>query len=131
MSKRVLLLEHNDVERDLWQKALQKAGYKADVVSTGTEAIASFVSRLADHTPHDVIILDCNMSNEEGQKTTEFIRSIEKEYHRIKAPEYVRIVGFNSNVAFGKMDGWKLGMSDVVYKPIGREDFLRVLKVSM
>ncbi len=59
--KRVVVLDDDELVRDLWGDALKKAGYDAVGIAVGSEAL----ERLADLRP-DLILLDMMMPEMDG-----------------------------------------------------------------
>ena len=69
---RVLVVDDNDVARDLAGRLLERLGYDVELVADGFEAIA----RVAEAT-FDVILMDCQMPGMTGYEAATEIRRAE------------------------------------------------------
>jgi len=70
---RILVAEDNPVNRKVIQAMLRRFGYSADYAANGLEAVAS-VAAAAAH-PYDVVLMDVQMPELDGQQATARIRA--------------------------------------------------------
>ena len=68
---KVLLVEDNRMNAKIFNKLLLRAGCEVVAVDNGQEAI-----RIAQHEPLDVILMDIQMPQKDGVKTTEEMRAL-------------------------------------------------------
>jgi len=73
-------VEDNKVSQTMQVKMLKMLGYSCSVASDGLEAVDAFVSAaINQHSPFDVVFMDCQMPRMDGFAATEAIRKFEKE----------------------------------------------------
>ena len=58
---RILVIEDDDLERDMFREILEKAGYEVDVASNGREGLSIFRDE-----PADVVVTDIMMPEKDG-----------------------------------------------------------------
>lgn len=63
---RILLLDDDEMVREVTGEMLESLGYQADLVSSETEAVDRFRSARAAGTPHDAVILDLTIPGGPG-----------------------------------------------------------------
>jgi len=68
--RRLLLVEDNEINRELAVELLADAGIVVDVAANGIEAL----HRL-DGEPYDVVLMDCQMPVMDGYATTALLRA--------------------------------------------------------
>jgi CheY-like chemotaxis protein len=104
--KRVLLVEDNDVNRDMAEEILRAAGLEVDTAVNGIEAV-----ELATSGYH-AILMDCNMPVMDGFEATRRIRASQ-------ASNAVPILAMTASVLLGDRElCMAAGMNDHVAKPI-------------
>lgn len=114
MPRRVLVVEDNDGLRNLVEKTLRTAGYDAEGVPTGVEAIARVTA-----DPGLVLLLDQKLPDTTG---SDLIRSL---IERGLPVPFVTMTGQgNERLAVEMM---KLGAADYLVKDVGLTDLLPVV----
>lgn len=114
----VLVAEDNPVNQRVAMRMLEKLGYKADAVATGTEVLAAI-----EKIPYQLILMDCQMPEMDGFEATRRIRKLKGE--KAKIP----IVAVTANALKGDDERCRAsGMDDYLPKPIQIEDLKRLLE---
>jgi two-component system, sensor histidine kinase and response regulator len=91
---------------------LQKLGYNARAVGTGTEVLQEI-----DRVSYDVILMDCQMPEMDGYEVTERIRQIEKQSGGKRPPVY--IIAVTAHALEGDRERClSAGMNDYLTKPL-------------
>lgn len=104
-SLRVLLVEDNDINREIVHAMLHKLGIAADSAINGQEAI-----ELAVTNQYDIIFMDIQMPEMDGLSATRILRS-----RRVKAT----IIALTANTAEAdRSECLAAGMNDFLPKPI-------------
>jgi len=70
----VLVADDNRTSREMIGQLLRAWGWDADEVSSGTEALEHFRSRLSGEQPYDVVLADWHMPGMDGLATAKIIR---------------------------------------------------------
>jgi signal transduction histidine kinase/CheY-like chemotaxis protein len=121
---RLLVAEDNPVNQFLIVKQLEKLGYIADVVGSGTEVLAA----LAKH-PYPLVFMDCQMPEMDGYEATRHIRALEKA--RLNQPgtaTRLTIIAFTAGILPEEQQECKAaGMDDLLAKPVRTEELQAVL----
>jgi two-component system sensor histidine kinase/response regulator len=106
---RALLVEDNDVNREVALGMLAALGCEARVAVDGAQAIEMF-----QQGGFDVVLMDCNMPVMDGYAATQAIRAFELEAHRVRVP----IVALTANALDGGRERCiAAGMDDFLTKP--------------
>ena len=112
---RVLIVEDEDVLRDLLASLLRGEGYGVDTVGSGEEAL-----RLLDRELYDIVLLDLNLPGMYGMNVLS------------AAPAVQTDAQFIVMTAFGSVDtaveAMKLGAFDYINKPFRTEELLLTLE---
>jgi PAS domain S-box-containing protein len=117
---RILVAEDNVVNQRVAMGMLGKLGYRADVVADGQEVLEALLRQ-----PYDVILMDGQMPEMDGEQATLEIRK------RWPKPEQPRIIAMTANVLKGERERYlALGMDDYIAKPVRIEDLVRALNRS-
>jgi CheY-like chemotaxis protein len=117
---RVLLAEDNLVNQKVGVKLLEKLGCRADVASTGLQAVQAAIA-----TRYDMILMDCQMPEMEGPEATERIREHEVLDHVAQTP----IIALTGAEFEGNRDRCcEAGMNDFLLKPIKLGTLRRTIK---
>jgi signal transduction histidine kinase/CheY-like chemotaxis protein len=113
-SARILLVEDNDINRDIARSMLEAAGHEVDVAADGSLAVMAVQS----NTYH-LVLMDVQMPIMDGICATRLIRSL-------PGPECdVPIIALTANVLPEQVQSFKAaGMNDFMGKPFRREELL-------
>ncbi|MBZ0105477.1 MAG: response regulator [Sulfuricella denitrificans] len=115
---RVLVAEDNNVNKKVIRHMLKKLGIEPEIVSNGKEALEAM-----RRTPHDLILMDCQMPEMDGFEATAEIRRQEQAEgaHRM-------IVAMTANVMPGDRERClDVGMDDYLVKPLSLESLINLL----
>ncbi|MBP5624417.1 MAG: response regulator, partial [Lachnospiraceae bacterium] len=110
--KRILVVEDNDINREIAEAILQKKGIVTETAVNGQEAVEMFASRVAGY--YDMILMDIRMPVMSGLTATKRIRAMDRD----DAAE-IPIVAMTAN-AFSKdvQASLDAGMDAHLSKPI-------------
>ena len=72
---RILLVEDNDVNRQIAVELLYGAGARVTVVNDGREAVEQALASLDDEQPYDLILMDLQMPRMDGYQATRHLRA--------------------------------------------------------
>ena len=119
--KHILLAEDNDLNAEIAQTILERAGLFVDRVKNGIECVNRVIENPVG--TYDVILMDIQMPKMDGYKATCEIRNLQD-----KAKACIPIVAITAN-AFeeDKKKAIDVGMDDHISKPINIEDLFVVL----
>jgi CheY-like chemotaxis protein len=115
---RVLVTDDNVINQKVASRLLQQMGYKADVASTGLEAIQAL-----EREPYDMILMDVQMPELDGLDATRRIR----QHQQKPAPHphfrrSITIIAMTANAMHGDREKClAAGMDDYLPKPIRPE----------
>jgi CheY-like chemotaxis protein len=116
----ILLVEDNAVNQKLAVRLLEKAGYKADVVANGREAIETL-----EKVTYDLVLMDVQMPEMNGYEATKVIRDGNSNVRDHNVP----IVAMTANAMEGDRERClEAGMSDYIAKPIKQEALLEAIQ---
>lgn len=114
--KRLLLVEDNEINRQVAREFLQYAGVNVVEAHNGYQAL----DRLARES-FDAVLMDVQMPELDGVETVKAIRSQE---HLRSLP----VIAMTAHAMLGDRERFlEAGMSDYISKPIEEKDLLRVL----
>jgi len=116
---RILVAEDNRVNQRVIELQLKKAGFRADLVANGREAIAAL-----ENGPYDIVFMDCQMPVMDGYEATRAIR---------KNPqiEDVYIIAMTANTMEGDREKClAAGMNDYLPKPTRESELLTALDLA-
>ena len=119
--KHVLLVEDNELNREIATAILEEAGITVDVAEDGTEAV-DVIYKAAEDT-YDLVFMDIQMPKMDGYTATREIRTL-KNNKKANIP----IVAMTAN-AFDedKRKSFEAGMNGHIAKPISIEEIAKVL----
>jgi CheY-like chemotaxis protein len=115
---RVLIVDDNEILRDMITLMVKSLGYTASTAATGKEALA----RLAD-TPHDILLLDIMMPDMDGFEVCRRIRE-----NPAQRDLYIIILSARVESEY-KIKGLDLGAADYLTKPLIRSELQVKLRV--
>ncbi|MEW6350658.1 MAG: sigma 54-interacting transcriptional regulator [Thermodesulfobacteriota bacterium] len=105
MSARILYMEDDRGLARLFQKRLERSGYRVDVAQDGNQGLS-----MCDKTPYDVLVVDHKMP---GQSGIEVIRVLAEQE---KLPVTIMVTGAGDETV--AVEAMKLGASDYVIKDV-------------
>jgi PAS domain S-box-containing protein len=113
----ILVAEDNQVNQQLTQRLLAKAGYAVHVVGDGQEAVEAYA---AAPDRYDIILMDVQMPRLNGLDATKALRA--------QGFQSVPIIAMTANAMQGDRERYlAAGMNDYIAKPIRREIVFAVL----
>ena len=120
--KRILLVEDNEINREIAQEILEDEGLVIDIACDGTEAV--YIIENEEAITYDLILMDIQMPIMDGYEATRRIRALE-DPERSSVP----IVAMTAN-AFeeDRQKAMEAGMNAHVAKPIDIEKLMETLK---
>jgi signal transduction histidine kinase len=114
---RVLVVDDNPVNLRVATSLVRKAGYQADAVSTGGEALSA-----AGVTSYVAVLMDCHMPEMDGFETTVRIRALPAPFGGVPIIALTASTSEEDLVACIRS-----GMNEVLAKPVSLETLRRVL----
>ncbi len=112
----ILVVDDEDLIRDILREGLEQAGYECRTAADGLEAL-----EILEHEPVDVVITDISMPRLDGIQLADRI-------HRSHSADVIVMTGFAENLSYE--DIIARGASDFIQKPVGvREIILRLERV--
>ncbi|MCP4570985.1 MAG: response regulator [bacterium] len=86
---RILVVDDEEMVRDLAARVLERLGYEALTAATGAEAVAGFVDAQEANTPIDVVILDLTLpGDEDGVRILRRLQEIDPEIRAVVSSGY-------------------------------------------
>nr|WP_319395011.1 PAS domain S-box protein [uncultured Desulfobacter sp.] len=120
LNARALVVEDNNINRQVAVGTLKKLGLHADTASDGIEAIKALT-----HTPYNIVFMDIQMPGMDGYQATARIRDPETGVLNTEIP----IVAMTAHAMQGYREKClSAGMNDYVSKPIDKTALAKVLK---
>ena len=115
---RILLVEDNEINRDLALAFLAATGIHPKVAVNGKEACEA----ISGPEHFDIILMDCQMPVMDGYEATTTIRAMDLAKQPI-------IVAMTANVMKGESDRClAVGMNDYLSKPVSRKKIIQILE---
>jgi len=116
---RVLVVDDNIVNQKVAQKMLEGFGCRVDVAADGLEALD-----MTDALPYDLVLMDCQMPQLDGWKTTEEIRKREGD-----SGAHVPIIAMTASAMQGDRERCiACGMDDYITKPVTIESLEAIVE---
>lgn len=114
---RILLAEDNVVNQKVARHILQRMGYTIDIVSNGREVLEAL-----NRHPYDVILMDVEMPEMNGEETTHHIRAT------MPAEKQPHIIAMTAHAMVGAREQFLAsGMDDYISKPVRIEQLAKAL----
>ena len=120
MAKKILVIDDEELITKSLLKLLSTEGYNATVVRSGKEAIDN-----VKKSDFDLIICDVRMPQMDGIETIKEIRNHLKKTNKKQISE-ILITGYADKDKYET--ALELKVSDYIYKPFERTEFLKVIK---
>jgi CheY-like chemotaxis protein len=118
---RVLLVEDNELNRELAVDLLERAGLVVESAEDGGRAVAMVASARASARPYDVVLMDMQMPVMDGLAATRAIRADDGQ-------DAEPILAMTANaMSSDRALCLAAGMDDVVLKPVDPEQLMRTL----
>ena len=111
MGNTVLVVDDNDMNRDVLSRRLQREGYEVSTVENGKKAL-----EILGMEKYDIVLLDIMMPDMDGFETLKRIRGNDK----LKTLPVIMLTSLNEMEDVKKCIG--LGANDYVLKPYNIED---------
>ncbi len=120
--KRILLVEDNELNREIAEVILEEAGFRVDTAPDGTDAV-SIMSKTEEHY-YDAILMDVQMPIMDGYEATRTIRRLPRQ-----DVKNLPIIAMTANaLEEDKEAALKNGMNAHIAKPLDMDIFISVLK---
>lgn len=104
---RVLLVEDNEMNRDMLTRRLERSGFEVELAANGQEALDCI-----GETMVDLVIMDMRMPVLDGWKATQEIRKRDETSH-------IPVIGLSANAMEGDREkAMETGCSDYCTKPV-------------
>ena len=117
----VLLVEDNEINKEISEEILRSYGAEVDSAADGQEAVDKFTA--GGEWKYDFILMDIRMPNKDGYEATEEIRSIPREYAANIPIIAMTAEAFNEEVR----KAYECGMNAYISKPINVENLIRTV----
>ena len=119
--KRILLVEDNELNREIAEAILKETGFSVEAAPDGTDAVA--MVRQAGEYYYDAILMDVQMPIMDGYEVTRTIRAMPR-----KDVKTMPIIAMTANaMEEDRENALKCGMNAHIAKPLDIELFLSVL----
>ncbi|MFL6261505.1 MAG: response regulator [Thermoanaerobaculia bacterium] len=119
MSRRVLVVDDDPVNRLVAIAQVQALGYSADGADSGETALAALARE-----PYDAVLLDCEMPRLDGYETCRRLRRQEGDNR-----QYTRVIALTAHADAGERERClAAGMDDHLCKPVRGEELAAVLE---
>ena len=120
--KRILLVEDNELNREIAEEILGEAGFLVDTAPDGTDAVA--IMEKAEENYYDAILMDVQMPIMDGYEATRTIRRLPR--NDVKD---LPIIAMTANALEEDKEAALMnGMNAHIAKPLDMDIFISVLK---
>ncbi|MDE6742531.1 MAG: response regulator [Lachnospiraceae bacterium] len=120
--KRILLVEDNELNREIAQAILEEAGLIVDTAPDGTDAVA--IMEKAEENYYDAILMDVQMPTMDGYEATRTIRRLPR-----NDVKNLPIIAMTANALEEDKEAALMnGMNAHIAKPLDMNVFMSVLK---
>ena len=123
--KRVLLVEDNELNREIATEILEESGMLVVAAENenGQVAVEKYLERVSSDEPLDVILMDVQMPVLDGYEATTRIRAAEEKLHR-----HIPIIATTANAYAEDISNCKkAGMDSHIAKPVEVQKLLNTL----
>ncbi len=119
--KRILVVEDNEMNREIIQEVLQESGFEIDIAEDGKYAVEMVAKSIPGY--YDAILMDIQMPIMDGYTATKKIRKLHNQ-----SLANIPIVAMTAN-AFDedRKEAFACGMNEHVTKPLNLEELFKVL----
>ena len=114
----VLVVDDEEVMRDVLESLLSQDGYRVDLAKTGEEGLVRFGERA-----YDAVLLDVSMPGIGGLRTLEELLKLDRETVVIMITAYAT---FDTAIA-----AWQLGAFNCIRKPFENEQILKTVAAAI
>ena len=119
--KRLLLVEDNELNREIAEVILEEAGFQIETAPDGTDAVAMVGASEEGH--YDAILMDVQMPVMNGYEATKAIRAMQR-----RDTKNLPIIAMTANaMEEDKETALKSGMNAHIAKPLNMELLMSVL----
>ncbi|MCM1131761.1 MAG: response regulator [Roseburia sp.] len=120
--KRILLVEDNELNREIAQTILKEAGFEVETAPDGTDAVG--MVRNSRENYYDAILMDIQMPVMDGYEATRTIRALQRD-----DVTNLPIIAMTANaLEEDKLNALKNGMNAHIAKPFDIDIFLNTLE---
>ncbi len=125
---RVLVVEDNEINRELVAEVLARAGIPCDLVSSGREALEALGRRA-----YGAVLMDCQLPEMDGFEATRRIRAAERDGTLgVSSGGHIPIIAVTASATKGDRDRClAAGMDQYVTKPIDSRLLLRLVSACL
>jgi len=114
----ILVIDDEEVMRDVLESLLSAEGYRVDVARTGEEGLEKFRER-----PYDLVLLDVSMPGMGGIATLQEVLRID--------PEAVVVIITAYATFETAMAAWQLGAFNCIRKPFQNDQILQIVEAGI
>jgi signal transduction histidine kinase/FixJ family two-component response regulator len=116
----VLVAEDSVVNQVAAVRALERCGYRAEVVADGRDALSAMVTR-----SYAAVLMDCEMPGVDGYQAAAELRRSER------GPKRTPLIAMTALAGRGDSESWRrAGMDDAVSKPLRAAELAEALRRS-
>lgn len=123
MSKKILVIDDEELIIKSLKKLLEKNGFTVFVAKSGQDALV-----MTEEEDFDLIVADIRMPQLDGIETIKKIRQLLKERKKKLAPE-ILITGYADENSY--KNALELKVADYIYKPFDMRDLLEAIKKNL